>query len=204
MKYVSDIKVNGEPLGFAMWPWAQYTVIITTHDIETGATEEVSDFPIDDCYGFSPRLYNGNHVIVCHSAQAAQLYKYIKLAKTYLTIPESSPDADYYLDMLEDENFNTPLNAATRTLKLDSEGCSDALIMLYEPCGSVVYVGNVDQTSVKYLSLYDFLILLCRSVNLNIMSYGTVQIHPRLGYTEIIFDHGKEADRFFTKMGMLG
>lgn len=200
-RYVSDIRVDGKHVDHAIWP-CESNLVVTTKNMDTGVTEEVSDFPIDDCYGFSPKQYNGNHVIVCHSAQAARLYKYIKLAKTYLTIPESSPDADSCY-LYESANFNTPHDAPLRMLRLDSE-CSDDLIGLYEPCGSVVCVENVDQTFVKYLSLYDFLILLCRSVKLNIMSYGTVQIHTMLCDTEIIFDHGKEADRFFTKMGMLG
>ena len=195
--YVSDIHVDGDRADYAIWPCAS-NLVVTIKNIDTGETKKVSDFPIDDCYGFCPRLYNGDYLILCHTARAARLYKYIKLAKTYLTLPERNSDADVCY-WGERADFETPQDAATRTLSITLMG-TDTLVGLYDPCGSVVCVEDVYQTFVKYQSLYDFLISVCSSTRLRIMAYRTVRIECRLGSTEIVFDHGEEADWFLKRM----
>jgi len=199
-QYVSDIRVDGKHVDHAIWPCVSNVVVITKN-MDTGVTEEVINFPIDDCYGFSPRWRDGDCLIVCHTAQTAQLYKYIKSVKTYSEdIPEEIqyPVVDFCI-LGDCANFNVPQDAATRTLTLRSL-VKD--IYIYEPCGSTV---RIDDYSVQYLSLYDFLILMCRLTGLNIMSYGTVRIscEGTLSDIEIMFHHGVEADRFFSKMYIL-
>lgn len=199
--YVSDIQVDGEQTDYATRPCVS-NMVVTMKNMDTGVTEKISDFPIDDCYGFSPRQYNDNLFIVRHTKSASQLYKYIKFAKTYWEAPKISSDARVcYLG--ERAKFEPPPDPATKTLAIDVGLTS---IYLYEPCGSVVYVRNWRDNFLKYLSLYDFLIFLCKLTHLNIMSYRIVHIFSTgvVGETEIIFDHEVEgADRFFLKMYML-
>lgn len=196
MKYVSDIKVNGKSVDYAIWPCVS-NMVVTTQNMDTGVSEEVSDFPIDDCYGFSSKQRGDNYFIVHHTARAAQLYKYIKWVKTYSGIPARSSDVDFYF-LGSHANFDKPQNAAARALEID---CYIKKIEFCEPFGSVV--GMRCEDHFKCSSLYDFLIWLCGSTDLNIMSYGAVLFcnrHYNYNNAEIIFDHGAEADRFFIKM----
>ena len=204
IRYVSNIRVDGNYVDYATWPCAS-NMVVSTRNLDKKATEEVndvpigdSDFPINDCYGFSPRQRNGDYFIVRHTAPAAQLYKYIKSAKTCSGAPEATSYGDCRLH--EQVSFKLPQDAATRTLQI---GCWSTEIELYKPFGSVVYIKDRGDVAPKYLSLYDFLIFVCKSIHLNVMAYGTVQIYSDVGFdkTEIIFDHEVEgADRFFTKM----
>lgn len=195
-RYVSKIQVDGECIPYAIWSRVSNTVVTTTN-MDTGVTEEVSDFPIDDCYGFSPRRNNGTCVIVCHTPPAVQLYKYIELAKTRrkgITVPPGF--------WVEYADFKLQQDDETKTLKIIVKGTA---IKLYEPCSSVVYVKNFRSSSYKFISLYDFLISLCKLTDLNVMLYDTVKITSDcwVGETEIRFRHEREADRFFLKMYML-
>lgn len=202
MKYVSDIKVNGKPLGFAKWPWAQYTVTITTHDIDTGATEEVSDFPIDDCYGFA-RLYEGTCFMARHTDRDAQLYKYIRSTKAYQGPPMLNCDTDScsIYERADTSQFNMT-DAPSRVLQVYSKGI---LVGMLGPYSSVVLVANKEDSLFRIFSLYNFLISVCRSTGLNIMAYGAVCFFDDevCRSTEIAFSHGDEADRFFLKMYMM-
>ena len=200
--YVSKIQVDGKPVDHAIWPCAS-NLVVTTKNIETGEEKRISDFPIDDCYGFSSWQPEGGCIIVPHTSPAAQLYKYMKWPKIYLEQHERISGADRCRwDVCA--NIDTLQDAEKKTLEILT---SYYTIKLCEPCGSVICVKTFEED--KYLSLYDFLISVCRSTKLSIMAYSTVQfIHETvddlhsIATAEIMFDHGKEADRFFTKMFM--
>ena len=160
----------------------------------------------EDGYGQFDEESDGEHEYVVAAVQnknAAQLCKYIKSAKTDWELPDRRSDADTCY-LYKHENFELPKDAETRTLVIYS---SPVTIELCGPCGSVVMWSDPYNGFYNYKcqSLYDFLIEVCKLTRLDIMAYKTVQFIPEdvFAPTEITFHHGKEANRFFTKMYML-
>lgn len=195
MKYISDIKVNGKPVDFTKCPELDTDdVTITIHDIETGETEEFNniDFFIADCYGFA----DGPDCLECyftrHTNVTVQLYKYIKWVKIYKgTSMLPSGSADSCVSDMQD--------APSRVLEVY---CGNNEVYPFRPFGSSV--GLLGDGTV--LSLYDFLISICRAINLNVMAYGVVRFFDSGEYRciEIAFSHEYEAEKFFRKMYVMG
>ena len=164
MKYISDIKVNGKSVDYTKYPLNDTdNVTITIHDIETGETEKFNniDFLIADCYGFADGPDCLDYYFTRHTNVTVQLYKYIKWVKIYEgTSMLPSGSADSCISDMQD--------APSRVLEVY---CGNDQVYPFRPLGSSV--GLLGDGTV--LSLYNFLISMCRGTNLNIMAYGAVR-----------------------------
>lgn len=168
------------------------------HDTETNVQSCLSECSVGvvgiGCDGFS-----SHHIAVTHTQKSALLHKYIRVSSTKMGFPPRNPEpADVmvyphnFVANIRDENVvpkKLDILMSVQTLSLNDS------VVVWEDV-------LIDNSGPIICTLYDFLIFLCRHMDLNIMKYKTVQFESRnqRWFSQIDFADTKEAERFFSKM----
>lgn len=189
MNYVVEIRVNGKDYDRVRFQ-KDSNFLVSTSDGESKFRELFHDKLPDYCYGLSE--LESSAVAVCHTHEAATLYKYIGSAQySFNKLFERKFDFDSCI--FGKPGISRDIDARSPVLIVDCHGSS---MFTSQDLSVIEFRG-------KYYNLYELLVEVCKSVGENIMLWDEVIFLSDCSPVEIGFIHTQESDRFFSKMYML-
>ena len=206
MKYVAsiDAKPEGKVRNLLYRAWRPIEALaVTVHDTCTGEDEVLDCMSVLKLgpVGFGENVTYDGCAGVCHDIKTINLFRHVTKVESKPGVVGVDFDSSDLIEVGENGEFDFIWAKNKRNIVIDT---GHDIYNIRGKFGSVVTKFWADEYRIECYSLYDFLVLLCRRFNKNLLKYETIQLYSKNGnYTLTVrLKHTAEAERYFTKMWM--
>lgn len=161
--------------------------------------------PITETLGVGLCPEDNTGYVVKHSIKTASLHQYLHTWKCQYSVKVhrlENADTLFYKPLFGGTNKRSNvIEVQMADHKLSVFGTRGSVVRFMDSETTSMYVGGYSRAT---YTLYDFLILMCRSLKVNLMAYEYIRFMSKVHCWVVTLGlkHDVEADRFWTKMWM--